>query len=260
MSTNSRLKILISNDDGLFAPGIKYLAEIAKNFGEVIVSAPNKPQSGMSHAMTLGKPLRLKEKLLIEGVTAYECTGTPVDCVKLALDKLYDEKPDLILSGINHGSNSSINVVYSGTMAAAMEGALANINSIGFSFLNHSHQADFAPCLKFVPQVIEMALQYGFPPSRLLNVNVPDLGVDEVKGIKACRQANARWVEDYEERLDPYNQTYYWLKGEFVNFDKRTDTDIKALEDGYVSVVPVQVEQTPQESLDFLDKNWKTNA
>lgn len=251
------MKILVSNDDGLYAPGVKHLAEIASKYGEVLVCAPDKPRSAMSSAMTLGEPLRLKKRSIFgENIEAYTCSGTPTDCVKLALNKLCDEKPDLVLSGINHGSNSSINVVYSGTMAAALEGAMANINSIGFSFLNGDHAADFAPCLEWVPKVIEMALQYGFPPSRLLNVNVPDLKASEIEGVKICRQANARWKEDYDERVDPFGETYYWLRGEFVNFDKRPTTDLSALESGYVSVVPVNFELTPQKSLDFLNDNW----
>lgn len=251
---------MITNDDSLYAKGIKHLSEIAKNFGEVIVVAPNKPQSGMSHAMTFGKPLRLKERNIVEGVKAFECTGTPVDCVKLALSKFYEEKPDLVLSGINHGSNASINVVYSGTMAAAREGAMSGVNSIGFSSLNHDPKGDFSVCDRFVPQVIEMALQYGFPSSRLLNVNIPNLELEKVKGIKICRAANARWIEDYEEREDPYGHKYYWTKGEFVNADKRTDTDLEALANGYVSVVPVQIDFTSQESLDFLNNTWKISS
>lgn len=256
--SNSKLKILISNDDSIYAPGIKHLVDIAKNFGEVTVVAPADPQSGMSHAMTLGKPIRLKKSNKFEGVNAYKCTGTPVDCIKIALDQLFEEKkPDLVLSGINHGANSSSNVMYSGTMAAAMEGAVAQINSIGFSYLDHDHQADFSVCYKYVPQIIEMALQYGFPPSRLLNVNIPNFTTDEIKGVKICRQANARWIEDYEKRTDPLGKDYYWLKGEFVNYDKKTDTDIYALENAYISVVPVLQDFTAYKSLDYLNQNWK---
>lgn len=258
MTQSPPLEILVTNDDGIFAPGIRLLASIAKKYGNVTVVAPNKPQSGMSSAITLGKPLRINKVDFIDGVQAFTCSGTPVDCVKLGVDKLCDKKPDLCLSGINHGSNGASNVIYSGTMAAALEGAMQSINSIGFSFLTSDHDADMAICEKAVNQVMERAMQYGFPPSRLLNVNIPEGGPDDLKGIKICRQANAAWKESYDERIDPFGRKYYWLAGEFVNYEpENPQTDLYALATGYASVVPTEYDLTGYASLDWLNQNWK---
>jgi len=258
MIQSEPLEILITNDDGIQAPGIKVLTKIAKKFGNVTVVAPNKPQSGMSSAITIGKPLRLNEVSFLEGVKAYACSGTPVDCVKLGIDKVCVKKPDLCLSGINHGSNSAINVVYSGTMAAAIEGAIQNINSIGFSYLPHSHDADMTICEKAILQVFDMISQYGFPPNRLLNVNIPEGLPTDLKGLKICRQANARWEERYDEREDPFGLKYYWLTGDFVDYEpENQQTDLFALAQGYASVVPIEYDLTEETSLDWLHQNWK---
>lgn len=246
--------ILVTNDDGISAPGIRFLAEVASEFGDVYVIAPDKPQSGMGHAITINSTLRLNKSHFHASAKAeYSCTGTPVDCVKMAVNKLMPRKPDLVLSGINHGANSSINVIYSGTMSAAIEGALETAASIGFSLCDYGIDADFTPTGKFVRQIIGSALQSKWPANICLNVNFPKLKEDETKGIMVCRQAKANWVEEFEERLDPYGRPYYWLTGKFVNFEPQsTDTDEWALANGYVSVVPIQHDLTAHSQLQFF--------
>jgi 5'-nucleotidase len=239
MSTMSRPLILVTNDDGITAPGIKALIEVASEFGDLIVVAPDSAQSGMGHAVTLNNPIRLHQVDLFGDIPAYECTGTPVDCVKLAKNILLkDRKADLCVSGINHGSNASINIIYSGTMSAAMEASLENIPSIGFSLLDYSHQANFEPGKPFIRQLIAYVLANGMEHGTLWNVNIPKLPEGQIKGIKMCRQADASWEEEFVEAFDPRGQRYYWMTGNFVNKDKGEDTDISALTQGYVSVVP----------------------
>ncbi len=231
--------ILVTNDDGMFAPGIKALVEVACAIGEVVVVAPNSPQSAKGHAITLSDPLRLHRVSVFNDVEAYECSGTPVDCVKLAKHViLKDRTPDLCVSGINHGSNASINILYSGTMSAAMEAALEGIPSIGFSLLDYTFEADFAPAQHYARQIIHYVLQTGLKSCNLLNVNIPKLPLEAISGIKVCRQANARWKEEFMENTDPAGRKYYWLTGKFINEDTGDDTDVSALENGFVSVVP----------------------
>ena len=252
--------ILITNDDGITAPGIKNLVEAVKGLGEIIVVAPDKPQSGMGHAITIGVPLRLyKVEGMFDGVEAWHTSGTPVDCVKLAVDKLLHRKPDLCLSGINHGANHSINVIYSGTMSAAMEASIESIPSIGFSLLDYRIEADFTAARHYVRKIVESLLKTKMDKHLLLNVNFPAVPLEEIKGVKVCRQAYAKYDEDFDERLDPHNKKYYWLTGEFVNFDKGDDTDVWALQNNYVSVVPVQFDLTNYELKKQLEKNWDIN-
>jgi 5'-nucleotidase len=248
--------ILVTNDDGFHAPGIIALTEVAKEFGAVLKIAPDKPQSGMGHAITINSTLRFEQLESGNDFNAYQCTGTPVDCVKIALDVILDEKPDLIVSGINHGSNASINVIYSGTMSAALEGYIEGVPSIGFSLLDHGLEADFTACKHFAREIIELALkQKG--KNYCLNVNVPKLNLDLIKGIKYCRQAHAKWQEEFDKRQDPSGKDYYWLTGHFVPFDEhKEDTDLWALQNGYVSVVPVSYDLTNYETLNDL-ANWK---
>jgi 5'-nucleotidase len=236
--------ILITNDDGITAPGIKALIEAVKDLGNVVVVAPDKPQSGMGHAITIGQPLRLNQVHLFEGVEAWQTSGTPVDCVKLAVDKVLHRKPDLCLSGINHGANHSINVIYSGTMSAAMEAAIESIPSIGFSLLDYSFEADFSEAKKYVTKIAAWVLENNKEKRLLLNVNIPKISDKKIKGIKVCRQADAKYKEDFNERKDPHGKNYYWLTGEFINNDKAKDTDVWALNNNYVSVVPVQFDFT----------------
>jgi len=237
--TMSKPLILVTNDDGIAAPGIRALVEIAASFGEVIVVAPDSPQSGKGHAITIHDPLRLKKVSVFEGIEAWECSGTPVDCVKLAKHVILKDRPiALCVSGINHGSNASINILYSGTLSAAMEAALEGIRSIGFSLLDFSFDADFEASRIWAGKVIEYMLSQPFRQGCLLNVNIPKLSPSEIRGMKVCRQANARWVEKFVEGRDPGGRPYYWLTGEFINEDTGDDTDVWALENGYVSVVP----------------------
>ena len=256
MSGKNKPAILVTNDDGIYAPGIRALVEAMQELGTVVVVAPDKPQSGMGHAITINDPLRLKKTDHFGKIEAYACTGTPVDCVKLAKDKVLHHKPDLCVSGINHGSNSSINIIYSGTMSAAVEASIEGIPAVGFSLLNNSIDADFTASKLYALEIAQQVLQFGLPTGTLLNVNIPYLTKNEMKGIKICRQATAKWVEEYDERKDPNGRNYYWLTGKFVNYDKGEDTDEWALTNGYVSVVPVQFDLTAHHAIAFLNKSW----
>ncbi len=250
--------ILITNDDSVNAPGIRALVEAVKGLGKIIVVAPDKPQSGMGHAITIGHPLRLQKVNLFEGVEAYACSGTPVDCVKLAVDKVIHDKPDICLSGINHGANHSINVIYSGTMSAALEASIESIPSIGFSLLDMSIDADFTAAKKYARILVEQVLGSKLKEKHLcLNVNIPKGDDKLIKGIKICRQAYAKYEEEFDERKDPSGRRYYWLTGEFLNFDKGRDTDVWALTNSHVSVVPVQFDLTNYELKKKLEINWK---
>jgi 5'-nucleotidase len=236
--------ILITNDDGVTAPGIRSLVEAVKDLGKIVVVAPDKPQSGMGHAITIGFPLRLQKVDLMDDVEAWQCSGTPVDCVKLAVDKILHRKPDICLSGINHGANHSINVIYSGTMSAAIEASIESIPSVGFSLLNYSMEADFTGAKKYARLIVEQLLKRKQDKHLCLNVNFPSVDESLIQGVKVCRQAYAKYVEDFNERKDPSGKNYYWLTGEFKNFDKGKDTDVWALEHNFVSVVPVQFDLT----------------
>ncbi len=249
--------ILITNDDGIMAPGILSLVEAVKDLGKVVVVAPDKPQSGMGHAITIGLPLRLHPVSIFEGIEAWQCSGTPVDCVKLAVDKVLHRKPDICLSGINHGANHSINVIYSGTMSAAVEAAIESIPSAGFSLLDHSVEADFTGARKYARLVVQHMLSTKLDKHTVLNVNIPAVPAELIKGVRICKQAYAKYEEDFVERSDPNGKKYFWLTGEFVNFDKGRDSDVWALEHNYVSVVPVQFDLTNYVLKTKLEKSWK---
>lgn len=249
-----RPSILVVNDDGITAPGIKVLIEEMQKLGDVTVVAPEGAQSGMGHAITIGKPLRIDQVHIYENVEMYKCSGTPVDCVKLAVNKVFQgRKPDLCVSGINHGLNNSINVLYSGTMSAAVEGAIEGINSIGFSYDDFNYDADFTKCRPYVRAIAEQVLANGLPKGTLLNVNIPN--IPDLKGIKICRQADAKWVEEFDERQDPYQRSYFWLTGVFKLRDRGEDTDVWALNNGFVSVVPVQFDMTAHHAIPQLN-SW----
>ncbi|MCO6496199.1 MAG: 5'/3'-nucleotidase SurE [Chitinophagaceae bacterium] len=250
--------ILITNDDGISAPGLRSLVEAVEGLGEIVVVAPDKPQSGMGHAITIGMPLRLtRVEDYKKGVEAYHTSGTPVDCVKLAVDKILKRKPDICLSGINHGANHSINVIYSGTMSAAMEASIESIPSVGFSLLDFSVEADFTAAKVYARKIVESMLKNKNGDRHfLLNVNIPKVPLELINGIKVCRQAYAKYDEDFDERTDPTGKKYYWLTGEFKNFDEGTDTDVWALEHNYISVVPVQFDLTNYRLKKELEQNW----
>jgi len=251
--------ILVTNDDGITAPGIRTLIAVMQEIGEIVVVAPDKPQSATGHAITINNTLYLN-KISDDNspFLEYSCSGTPVDCVKFAVNEVLKRKPDLCVSGINHGSNSSINVIYSGTMSAAVEAGIEGIPAIGFSLLDYDWNANFESAKKFIKKIALEVLENGLPEGVILNVNIPKLKEKEIKGIKICRQAKAIWMEKFDKRKTPQGKDYYWLTGEFVNQDKGEDTDEFALEHGFISVVPVQFDLTAHHAIQTLN-TWKLN-
>ena len=243
--------ILVTNDDGITAGGLKTLVASARKFGDVLVVAPDSPQSAQGHAITIERPVFVRESNAFgEEVEAYECSGTPVDCVKIAKSVLLNGRtPDLCVSGINHGSNAAINIIYSGTLSAAMEASLEGTPSIGFSFLEYRADADFTVCVPYVEKLIAHVLEHGMEEGNLYNVNIPNLPADQIRGVKVCRQAEARWVEEYVRGEDPRGRPYYWLTGKFVNEETRADADANALQAGYVSLVPSHHDLTNHSAL-----------
>lgn len=253
----ARPLILVSNDDGITSKGIRVLVSVMKKLGDVVVVAPDSPQSGMGHAITIGQTLRLYEEDIFEDVLAYKSSGTPADCVKLAKHHvLKDRKPDLVVSGINHGSNTSISVLYSGTMSAAIEGALEGLPSIGFSLCDFSSRADFSHVEEWVEKIARQVLEHGIPKGIALNVNFPPKRNEDIRGIKICRQADAKWQEEFVERYDPTGRKYFWLAGNFVNFDKGEDNDEWAIANNYVSIVPCQYDLTAHHVISHINKEW----
>ena len=251
--------ILVTNDDGITAPGLRCLIKIMNELGDVVVVAPDSPQSAMGHAITINSTLYCSPITIDDGEQIeYSCSGTPVDCVKLAVNELLNRKPDLCVSGINHGSNSSINVIYSGTMSAAVEAGIEGIPAIGFSLLDYNWEADFDAARNYIKRITLNALEEGIPENVVLNVTIPKLKENEIKGIKVCRQAKAFWAEEFDKRVNPQGRNYYWLTGKFVNQDKGQDTDEWALENGYISVVPVQFDLTAHHAIQKLN-TWKLN-
>lgn len=244
--------ILITNDDGIYAGGLKALVEVCQPLGDIVIVAPDSPRSGQGHAITLNDPIRLRPAKEFEE-EAYKCSGTPVDCVKLAKNiVLNNRKPDICVSGINHGSNASINIIYSGTMSAAMEASLEGIPSIGFSYLDHSADADFNACKKIATTMIEKILADTQNEKLLLNVNIPVLPYEEIKGLKVCRQSKGNWTEEFKEAKDPRGEKYYWMTGAYYTEETANDTDIWALDHGFVSVVPSHHDLTDYKQLERL--------
>jgi len=249
---NSRPLILITNDDGVKAPGIRALISYIRPFGRIVVVAPDRPQSGTAHAVTIAHPLRLELITKENDYEEYSCNGTPADCVKLAFKIAMRRRPDFLFSGINHGSNASINIIYSGTMAAVLEGALAGVPSVGFSLNNYSLSADFGPSEDFIKRIARDVISNRLPEGVCLNVNIPAIPAADIKGIRVCRQASGTWQEDFDEREDPHGRKYYWMKGVYVHTGNGEDTDQWALEHNYVAVVPVQFDFTASSSVDLL--------
>lgn len=257
MKQTEKPLILVTNDDGITAPGIRALISMMNEIGEVYVVAPDSPQSGMGHAITINSTLFCEKVKIDDGPQSdreWACSGTPVDCVKLAMTKILPRKPDLCVSGINHGSNSSINVIYSGTMSAAVEAGIEGIPAIGFSLSDFSYSADFEAARDYILKIVRQTIENKMPKGMILNVNIPKLEKEDIRGIKVCRQANAVWVEDYVERQDPRGRTYYWMTGEFKNLDKGEDTDEHALANGYISIVPVQYDLTAHHFISKLNQ------
>ncbi len=248
--------ILVTNDDGITAPGLRALVNYMKELGDVVVVAPDSPQSGMGHAITLDNTL-YSQKIQVDldnGATEeYSCSGTPADCVKLALQELLERKPDICVSGINHGSNSSINVIYSGTMSAAIEAGIEGVPAIGFSLCDYSWEADFGPCGPYIQKIVQESLENGIPNGVVLNVNIPKTEDNGINGIKVCRQARANWKEKFDKRTNPMGKDYYWLTGEFELLDHGEDTDEWALSQGYISLVPTQFDLTAYHAIQQLN-------
>ena len=249
--------ILVTNDDGITAPGLRSLIHIMNEIGDVVVVAPDSPQSGMGHAITISDTLYCKKEKIDDGPQKeYSISGTPADCVKFAVKEILHKKPDLCVSGINHGANSSINVIYSGTMSAAVEAGLEGIKSIGFSLLDYSWDADFTACKDYILK-ISLNLLKEKKENLILNVNFPS-NTNKFKGIKICRQAKGYWEDTYDKRTSPLGKEYYWLTGNFVTLEDNKETDEWALSQGYVSVVPISYDMTSHEDIDKV-KNWNLN-
>ena len=254
---SKRPLILVTNDDGISAPGIRTLISAMNELGDVIVVAPDSPQSAMGHAITINSTLQCNQVKIDDGPQIeYSCSGTPADCVKLGINEILDRKPDICVSGVNHGSNSSINVIYSGTMSAAVEASIEGIPAIGFSLLDYSWSANFNEIKKYLINITKQALLNGIPKGNALNVNFPKLKEKDIKGIKICRQANAYWVEKFDKRVNPQGKEYYWLTGEFINKDNGHDSDEWALANGFISIVPVKFDMTDHENISYI-KKWK---
>jgi 5'-nucleotidase len=250
--------ILLTNDDGLYAGGLKTLLEVMEEFGKVILISTVESMSGMSQALTVKTPLRVKLLEENDRHRIYACNGTPTDSVKLAINQLVERIPDWVVSGINHGSNASVSVLYSGTMAAAIEGCLYGISSVGFSLNNFSPSADFSACRKYIRIVMKKLASEPLPAGVCLNVNIPAINKNEIKGIKICRQSRGNWREEFEKRKDPMGKTYYWLTGIFQNHEPEAiDTDEWAIAHNFVSVVPVTVDMTAHGYINALKLRFK---
>lgn len=253
--------ILVSNDDGVDAPGLKTLIDVVKPYGKIIVVAPTIGRSGMSHAITIKDPLRVTKLKEENNVSIYSCNGTPADSIKIALNQICERKPDFIVSGINHGSNSAISVIYSGTMGAAVEGCLNRIPSIGFSLTDHSHDADFSLAQKVAQKVFEKALNTGIPEGTCFNVNIPDIEESNYKGLRVCTMTKGVWKEEFDKRQDISGKDYYWLTGSFENFEyDNKETDEWALRNNYAALVPIKVDLTNHELLDKLKTEGYENG
>lgn len=250
----TRPQILITNDDGYQAPGIKKLTTLMQGLGDVTVVAPEDPMSGAGHAITVRHPLRLRKQHEEKGLAIWSCAGTPVDCVKLGERVVMRQKPDLVVSGINHGSNAAINIIYSGTMAAALESTISGVPSIGFSLCDYNHSANFSHVDKYIIRITKEVLEHGLPKHTCLNVNIPAMNGEAINGMKVCEQAHARWVEEFDERKDPADRAYYWLTGRFELLDDREETDERALRDNFVSIVPVQYDFTARHAMEHINK------
>ena len=244
--------ILITNDDGVSSRGLLHLVEVAQEYGDIVVMAPDHNASGLSTSITTARPLRIREVSQSDGVAVYSCDGTPADCVKMGLEHFCPHKPDLVLSGINYGSNASINIIYSGTMGAALEACLNGCQAIGFSLLNHNPAADFEACTPTIRHILDYVMQHSLPDYTALNVNIPRLPAVQIKGIRVCRQARASWVDSLEKRIDPIGRPYWWMTGKFVCDNPPADSDEYLLAHGYATVVPIHPDFTAYHHLDNL--------
>ena len=244
--------ILITNDDGVNSRGLRHLADIAQDYGEVVVMAPDHNASGVSTSITSTRPLRVNMVTQKEGLSVYSCDGTPADCVKIGIEHFCTRLPNLVLSGINYGSNASINIIYSGTIGAVLEACLNGCQAIGFSLLNHSPAADFEACTPTIRHILDHVTKNPLPDFTALNVNIPRLPATQIKGIRVCRQARAAWKDSLEKRIDPIGRPYWWLTGKFVCDDPPADSDEYLLSKGYVTVVPISPDLTALHHLETI--------
>jgi 5'-nucleotidase len=253
MNPQSKPLILLTNDDGIHASGLQKLVQLLRPWGDLTVVAPDKGQSGMSHAITMHLPIHIRKVKHQEDFPFYACTGTAVDCVKLALNQIMDRKPDFIFSGINHGSNSSIHIIYSGTMGAALEGAIHGVPSVGLSILDFNESPDFSSVDLYGPGILKEIFSNRLGKASCLNINFPGKPGHLIQGIKVCRQARGRWFEEFEKRTNPRSVDYYWLTGKYQNFEpESSETDEWALTNNYISIVPVNFDFTDYDNIDNL--------
>ncbi|MDL2257483.1 5'/3'-nucleotidase SurE [Bacteroidales bacterium OttesenSCG-928-I14] len=256
MDSKHKPLILITNDDGYQAKGINQLIEVLRDLGELVVVAPDGPRSGMSSAISSINPIRISKLREDNDLVVYSCTGTPVDCIKLGVNEICSRKPDMVVTGINHGSNSAVCVIYSGTIGAALEGCIFGIPSLGVSLTDHSPDADFTYAVKYGRIVAEKVLKEGLPKGICLNLNIPN--VPEVKGLKVCTQTKGYWAKEFQTAKDPSGKTVYWLTGEFANEDiDNPDNDEWALSRDYASIVPLQIDMTAYSFLEQI-KHWES--
>jgi 5'-nucleotidase len=251
MPANKKPLILICNDDGYYSKGILALTEVASNYGDVLVIAPDRQQSAVGHSITISTPLRANMVKMSNGMDAIAINGTPADCIKLAHDKLLDVKPDLVLSGINHGSNAGINIIYSGTVSAATEATILGYPGIAVSCKEFSEDADLSGCQEAAGRMIEFVLKNGLPKGITLNINAP---AGPLKGLKWSRQADSRYIEEYDGRVDPHNRPYFWMTGKFELLAEGEDLDVRLIDEGYGSVTPIQYDLTAHEILKTFKK------
>ena len=250
-------RILVCNDDGIDAEGLHVLSASMKKIGSVTVVAPSEPRSGMGHAMTLGVPLRVKKYSRNSRFFGYTVSGTPVDCIKVALSHILPEKPDIIVSGINYGSNTATNTLYSGTVGAALEGVIQRIPSIAFSITTYEN-ADFTYAGKFARKLVRKALREGLPTDTVLSVNIPNISEEEIRGVRVTAQGKSRWAENTIERDDMYGNPYYWLSGELQLLDDDILYDEYAVRENYISVTPVSIDMTNHGAIKNI-RRWKLN-
>ena len=252
-------RILITNDDGVKSRGIGVLIDMMRSYGDITVVAPFEAQSGMSAALTIGKPLRLTELKIEDGLKIYACSGTPADCVKMAISQLFPEKlPDLLVSGINHGSNASIASLYSGTLGAASEGTVYGIPSIGFSLCSHDANADFEASAYFGKIILDRYLKNPALPDIFLNINIPNIPKEDIVGIVFAHQGKGQWIKEFERRKDPYGFDYYWMTGEFFNQEPENEnSDHNLLHRNYITIVPHRIDTTDYEEINRLSSLWQ---
>ncbi len=255
------LEILVTNDDGFYSKGINTLAELLSKYGNITVLAPKEGQSGKSVALTLENTIRIhhvdKKETDNGHINIYSLTGTPADCVKMAMNRFFKKKkPDLLVSGINHGSNASAGAIYSGTLGACAEGTLYGIPSIGFSLDSHSHNPDFSGVEAYIEKIIDNCLKFPAKKGVYLNINFPDLPAEKIKGIRFATQGKGIWINEFEERTDPHGRDYYWMKGDFINQDTTETADHLLLQEGYITIVPHKVDSTDEAEIARLSEKW----